>query len=188
MSMDTAHARSKYQGGVASTYEEKRTDSLKWASEQALLRDIVSKFPPGTSALDIPCGTGRMHEFFDEFGVHAIGMDVNRDMSSQAREKGMSVRYGDVTYIPLGAKRIDNSFCIRLLNWLSEADVKRALRELQRVTRKTITFTVRVDKHPRARPLSLVESALDGWKVKSNEHIDDGKPEQTFRMITLEPV
>lgn len=187
MISETVHARMKYRGGAASTYEEKRTSELKWTSEQALLHDIIAKFETGSTAVDIPCGTGRLHEYFDLFGIHAIGMDVNKDMSCQAREKGMDVRYGDITYIPLGAKAVDHAFCIRLLNWLSEADVKRALVELQRITRKTITLTVRVTEHPRARPLSLIEEVLDGFKISANETIEDGGP-PNFRMITLEAV
>lgn len=185
MSLDTAHAREKYRGDVASTYEAKRTDSPKWASEDKLLKEIISELAVTDTVLDIPCGTGRLHPLTSH--LNTMGMDVNTDMSNQAQAKGMYVRYGDVTYIPLGDKSVDASFCIRLLNWLSEADVRRALGELQRVTRKKITFTLRVSEHPRARPLSLVESVLDGWKIAANQHIDDGKSD-TFRMITLEPV
>ncbi len=185
----------KYQGEAASTYEETRTGQLKWASEKKILTEIIGGLDPGTAVLDIPCGTGRLHELLSHLNV--IGMDVNTEMSDQAKAKGMSVRHGDVTCIPLGDKSVDVSFCIRLLNWLNEADARRALVELQRVTRKQITFTLRVAEHPRARahlwafnqwPLSLVNESLDGWRISANQHIDDGKPQDTFRMITLEPV
>lgn len=186
MSIETAHARAKYTGQTASDYEANRTQSKKWQSEQALLARIIGALPAGSTALDIPCGTGRLQSIFASNGIRAVGMDVNRDMAAQAEAKGMEVRYGDILYIPTGAASFDNAFCIRLLNWLDSADTVRALRELQRVTRQSITFTLRVAEHPRARPLSLVESALKpGWTIGANEWIDDGKPEQTFRMITL---
>jgi len=184
---ETLHAREKYRGPVAESYEDRRTDTRKWASEQKLLDEVISGFRPGSTALDIPCGTGRLHEFFAKHGIDAIGMDVNHDMRSQAMVKGMTTRYGDVTYIPMTNKAVSHSFCIRLLNWLSERDVKRALGELQRVTRESITFTLRVAQHPRARPLSLVEESLNGFRVAHNRHIDDGGPD-TFRLITLEPI
>lgn len=186
-SLETAHARQKYSGATARNYETEREQSQKWQSEQALLTRIIGGLPRGSTALDIPCGTGRLQSIFASHGIKAVGMDVNREMAAQAEEKGMEVRYGDILYIPMGAKSFDSAFCIRLLNWLSPDDTARALRELQRVTREQITFTLRVAEHPRARPLSLVESALmPGWRIGVNEHIDDGKPEDTFRMITLE--
>jgi len=185
---ETTYARNKYQGEVASSYEEKRESTKKWASEQAIFEEIISRFEPGSTALDIPCGTGRLYPFFEKYGIDAIGMDVNRDMRLQAMVKGMSTRYGDVTSIPMLPKQVAHSFCIRLLNWLSEDDVKRALAELQRITRESITFTLRVAQHPRARPVSLVESCLNGWRIAHNRHIDDGREPPTFRMITLEPV
>lgn len=187
MNLDTAHAKAKYQGETAREYEAKRTDSQKWESEQTILKEIIAGLDPGDVVLDIPCGTGRLQPLLDHPHLRTIGMDVNTDMSDQAKAKGMLVRYGDVTYIPLGEKSVDASFCIRLLNWLSEADVRRALGELQRVTRKKITFTLRVAEHPRARPLSVVNGCLNGWRIAANRHIDDGKSD-TFRMITLEPV
>ena len=181
--IDTAYAKVKYRGDVAAGYDQKRVDTEKWKSEQKILSDIIASLPEDTVALDVPCGTGRLAELFKRFRPkgYVIGMDVNREMSDQARAKGMKVRYGDIIYIPAGDKSFDVSFCIRLLNWIGEDDVGRALSELQRVSRKKIIFTLRVAEHTRARPLSLVEAALDGWKIAANQEITG-----TFRMITLE--
>jgi ubiquinone/menaquinone biosynthesis C-methylase UbiE len=190
MSFETQHARQKYSVIDAKDYEAARASSKKWASEQAILEEICAGIPKGSTVLDIPCGTGRLAGMFEANGLTGIGMDINADgpMCNLARERGMDVRYGDATSIPLVGKSVDASFCIRLLNWLSEDDTVRALRELQRVTREKITFTIRVAEHPRARSIQLVESALDGWRIAANRHIDDGKPEDTFRMVTLGPV
>ena len=184
----SGHGARKYEGAVAQNYDQKREQSEKWQTEQRIVEDMLSDLTMGSWVLDIPCGTGRFFDFYHRKKLIFRAIDSSADMLRLAAEKvvdPMTARLGqgDVRATGLPDKCVDASVMVRLTRWLSPEDCQIAIRELQRVTRKKIIFTARVANHQHARPLSLFEQALDGWKVSRNEQGYD----PNYRIIMLEP-
>ena len=143
------HARFGYQGKTAARYDRKRSKRKKWKREMAVLQTLTNQFEPGASILDIPLGTGRFLEFYNE-GRHTVyGIDISRDMLRQARTRisaldGNNNRdhvclvVGEAEHIPMRDKSIDYVVCIRLLNWVTKPIFKDIIKEFHRVARKGI--------------------------------------------------
>ena len=197
-SPEAAYAAGKYRGDVAEGYDAKRENNPKWIAEQRIIRSMLFDLPPQTKVLDIPCGTGRLFEFYKEFDFTVLGMDINEDMLIQARKKrdalgllNVTLHKGDILALPVQDGAFDVTLNIRLFNWLSPVDVAQALINMQRIARHRIIFNVRVANHPRVRGYDLITTAL--WM---REHNEGGRPWKiardeeivpNYRMIMLEP-
>lgn len=189
----------KYVGPVATGYDAKREDSLKWKLEQAIIEGYLADLPEGSWVLDCPVGTGRFLPFYQENKFVVRGLDLSEDMLREAETKivdKMRVRLGlgDVRdlkneqqnpkFSVLADKSNDASIMCRLTRWLSPDDCVRAMAELQRVTRDRIIFTARVRNHPHARPYELFQSALNGWHIAKDEGLAG---DENYRVIMLRP-
>lgn len=181
-----------YTGDIARSYNARRSGQEKWKREQEILAEIIAALPAGSTALDIPCGTGRLFPFFAERGVMVTALDISEDMIREAKTKHRScggkikIGRGDIFKIAWGDDAFDTAFAIRIMNRIGGADVPRALEELQRVAKSQVVFNLRVDqgnsryRHPVA--MSVVHEALQpGWQVTADQEIH----EPDFRMITL---
>lgn len=178
------HNAKEYYGEGAKIYDKKRLRQKKWWKEATLFEDLLANEKPGTTLLDVPYGTGRFIYFYEKHAFNVIGVDLSADMLAEARAKTLSpriiCRQGDITKLELPDKSVDIAVCIRLFNWLSIEDVKKAIKELQRVAREKIIFTVRVRNHVRARSYELIKATLCDWHVARDEEI-----EPDFRMVML---
>ena len=177
----------KYHGAVASGYDAKREQSPKWTIEQKIIEGWIDELADGSWVLDIPCGTGRFFEAYERNNHCYHGVDKSTSMLEQAALKANDkarLKAGDVRKVPLEDKSVDMPIMCRLTRWLSPEDCVKALKELQRVTRKKIVFTARVRNHPHARTYDLINSALDGWKITKDETGAD----MDYRIIMVEPV
>lgn len=183
---------SHYSGAVAKGYDTRRSGQVKWHREQDILSRLIGNLPEGCAVLDIPCGTGRLFQFFAERGVTVTALDISDDMLKEARAKHaesggeITIGQGDIFKIDIPANTVDTAFAIRIMNRIGGADVPRALKELQRVAKRQVIFNLRVDRgnsryrHP--VPMSVVHGALhSGWLITADEEIH----EPDFRMITL---
>jgi ubiquinone/menaquinone biosynthesis C-methylase UbiE len=56
----------------------------------------LNRLPEGIEALDVGCGRGEWLELLGEIGIKARGLDSNRAMVAQCRERGLDVTQGDV--------------------------------------------------------------------------------------------
>lgn len=181
-----------YSGSIAKDYEARRSGQVKWAREQEVLAEIIGALPDGSCVLDIPCGTGRLFDFFAARGVKVTALDISEDMITEAHAKQVVcggeivIGRGDIFQIDMDDDSVDAAFAIRIMNRIGGADVPRALKELQRVAKSRVVFNLRVDngnsryRHPVA--MSVVHGALHpGWKIASDLEIH----EPDFRMITL---
>lgn len=191
------HAVRKYHGGTATGYDEKRKSSSKWKEEDRIIREYLEGTHKGDWVMDCPVGTGRFIPLYEELEVLYRGLDVSEDMINEAKKKvtnerlcrylgllpevdgNCGIQYGT----GLKDKSVDVSMMIRMTRWLSPDDCVKALKELQRVTRKKIIFTVRVRNHKEARPYGLIASALDGWEITEDSSADGAD----YRVIMLEP-
>lgn len=186
----TQQTAKKYFGNVASGYEARRASQTKWQREQAIVADWLARHPAGTRILDCPVGTGRFLPLYALHGFEVLGVDISTDMLRQAEAKGpvesVTLRQGSIFDLGEPDASFDVALAIRIVNLIDRADMQRALRELQRVTRAQIIFNLREGEPGRYRnphPLSAVSEALAGsWRIAENVEIH----EADFRMIRLE--
>ena len=176
----------KYFGDVAAGYESRRIPQDKWKREQAIISEWLKRYPAGTCILDCPVGTGRFLGLYAELELDVAGVDISPDMLRLAQQKaanGQVLQQGSI--FDLGELRPDVALSIRIMNLVGQADMQRALRELQRVTRREIIFNLREGlpgRHRHPHPLSAVQAALTGaWRIVENVPIH----EDDFRMIRL---
>jgi len=166
----------KYTGESSRIYDAKRQGTTKWNEEQQIIESWLQQFPPQTSILDIPVGTGRFAEIYSIQGFRVTGVDVSGDQLAQAREKFSAAGVDDFELIEgniLKLQRtkesediVDASLMVRMTRWLSLDDCILALRNLQHATRKSIILTARIANHPHARPIEELLSDLgDGWSL-----------------------
>jgi len=110
-------------------------------------------------------------------------------MLVKAKERAgdnITVKTGSIFNIKT-SEVFDAALCIRFLNLIEAPDFKRALAEMQRVSRRVI-FTLRVkQKNPTGHyhsphKMKLVkESLLPGWKIGRNEPAH----EEDYRLIEI---
>lgn len=176
----------KYHGAVAAGYDAKRQLSAKWQAEQRIIQDMLGDLPERTVVLDVPVGTGRFLEFYRDRGFECWGVDTSRDMLALAARKPhgkLRLGLGDVRNLhPIPDKAVDVAVMVRMSRWLEPSDFAKALRELQRVARQRIIFTARVRNHPHARTYEMINAALDGWRIAS----DEAGYHEDYRIISLE--
>lgn len=130
-------ARTKYDApGRAARYA--RRDARRDAEERALLARVLPAATAGATALDVPCGTGRMSGFLLERGFAVRGGDLSPAMRAEAA-RALDGRAGflgleaiDLDAPPAdAATRHDLVLCFRFLHHLPDAAARaRALRAL----------------------------------------------------------
>lgn len=178
----------RYHGDTVTHYERRRSGSAKWAGEDRIVREFLSDLPQETKVLDIPCGTGRFFSYYAEFGLDALGMDISPDMLTVSQDRGVEVRKGSIFQTGLDDGVFDVALSIRFMNLIEAGDMVHALKELQRVARHAVVFTLRVRQpnpsghYHSAHSLDCVESALlPGWSILRNDAVH----EEDYRMIFL---
>lgn len=180
----------KYVGNVAAGYDAKRVESPKWAAEQGIIEGIIDRLPNGSLVLDVPVGTGRFVSAYERNNHKWTGIDLSRDMLVEASAKVKNPELaelltGDVTKLheTMAENSVDLAIMCRLTRWLNPDQRVMALKQLQRVSRKTIVFTARIANHPFAYPVEHIAAALEPeWQIVDS--IEAGEPE--YRVFVLE--
>lgn len=135
--------RTKYDRARAETYS--RRNPRRNREEARVLAGILDGLPSGASALDIPCGAGRIAPLLLERGHRVVCADLSADMIAKALESlGGRARFlrADLLRLPLAPKSFDLAFSIRLFHHLGDPGVRMAmLRELGRVARGKVVIT-----------------------------------------------
>lgn len=123
--------RDKYYGAVARNYDRERAHSIRWARELVAVSDFVTEGP----VLDIPLGTGRFVDIYKVKDLAFTGVDISGDMLEVALSKhpGIDARPGDIFQIPFPDGTFPTAVCVRLLDWLTPAEMVAAIAELRRV-------------------------------------------------------
>jgi ubiquinone/menaquinone biosynthesis C-methylase UbiE len=169
--------KQKYKGEIAENYEFKRIHDPKWKRENNVINLILRKISNGKkrNILDIPVGTGRFFEIYKDLNLNVTGADVSGDMLRQAEKKAhqlnlpVQLKIKDVTHINSPDKTYDIALCIRLFNWLDKKNLKNALRELNRVSKKHVIVGIRTYNKRikiKSRILSL-KREVGSWLRKS---------------------
>lgn len=182
----------KYHGDVATGYDDKRHKQNKHHEEQAIIENLLKPWAGKTGdvyLLDIPCGTGRFIQFCSKNMMHYYGVDRSRDMLAEAEKKAprsmyIRLEHGNILDIPYNDNDFDVSLMIRMTRWLDPDERKKAMKELERVTREAIIFTARVD--PRHRfAYRYDDIAMDtNWHIVHDEPIPS---DEHYRIIMLKP-
>jgi 2-polyprenyl-3-methyl-5-hydroxy-6-metoxy-1,4-benzoquinol methylase len=128
----------RYSGRSALRYDEKRRDTPRYKSEEAVLEEMYSLIEP-RRVLDVPVGTGRWLEFYASHRATVTGLDLSQDMLDIAATK-VPAAHGKVqlrraNLLDLSAisdlrGKFDLIVCVRFLNWLSTHEVELALSNL----------------------------------------------------------
>jgi ubiquinone/menaquinone biosynthesis C-methylase UbiE len=189
LSVIDATTADRYRGAAARDYDATRRHQTKWKRESECLR-VALKGASGT-VLDIPIGTGRFIPIYRQLGFkYVIGMDVSQDMLEEARKHGgATVARGNILDIPMASGLVDWAVCVRLLNLISEDEMKRAVGELCRVARVGVVLSIRLGDQPTRRKMSITQtfeafnSAIpDDWHMSDALDMQDSG----YKMIRLE--
>jgi SAM-dependent methyltransferase len=103
--------------------------------EKAVLKQLVARFPPAGSLLEVGCGTGHFTRWFEELGLPAAGRDLSVPMLAEAvRLSSPPCAHGDVLSLPFSCASFDLVALITTLEFV--ADPRQALGEALRVSRR----------------------------------------------------
>lgn len=103
--------------------------------------------PHSGSVLDVGCGTGVYTEFYERWGLDAVGVDLSKNAVATASEFG-SNHYctGSAPALPFRDSSFDLVHCFSVLYHLTDdTDWETALRELARVTKRTGHLLLRIE-------------------------------------------
>jgi ubiquinone/menaquinone biosynthesis C-methylase UbiE len=182
----TQKAAARYVGQAAAGYDAKRRDKPMWRREEEVLRSLLRP-EPGLQLLDCPVGTGRFLPLWTKYGYAVTGIDISPDMVSQAIAAipdgaNVVLRTGSIFQIAAPDASFDVAVAIRIITLIEEADMVRALRELQRVTTREIIFNTRVGVRRNAQRIDVIKDSLRrDWRIAGDVEIH----EPSFRMIRL---
>jgi len=165
-------ARTKYdEPGRAARYRARsvRRDAEEWA----LLERCLASVPVPASALDVPCGTGRVAERLLDRGIPVRGADLSPAMRQETEARlgsrdgflGVAALDLDAAVDPEEGLRADLVVCFRFLHHLpDEAARARVLANLRRLTRRDLllSFHHPVSVHNLSRGLRRVLTGRHG--------------------------
>jgi ubiquinone/menaquinone biosynthesis C-methylase UbiE len=147
--MEADRLSNRYTGSSAEQYDSRRSGLAKWSREQDVMARILSRFPRGTMVLDVPVGTGRFIEFYKQYGLRTIGVDVSADMLRQCEKKAIEHEYDmplvrcSIVDLGLSDDCCEAVVCVRFLNWLEYEELTKAMAELRRVSRGHLVLGLR---------------------------------------------
>ena len=148
---------SSYDQPRAEWYEEHHRKNLRtrlttWR-ERSLLSRALASIGPCASLLDVPCGGGRFFPVLLASRAPEILAADNSVAMLAVAAATQGVRSGRIRLLEtslfslaLGADAVDCIVCMRFMHHLAlEADRRRVLAELHRVTRRWVVFSLWVD-------------------------------------------
>lgn len=111
--------------------------------ELAIVRAALARLPPGTaSALDVPCGYGRILGTLAGAGLRCVGADLSPSQALHARATAPAIAANLLAGLPFADGAFDLVVSIRLLHHLRHPDDRAAaLRELARVARRNVLLS-----------------------------------------------
>ncbi len=115
-----------------------------------------------------------------------LHVDASRLQPVDADGKG-ALQVGNILKTGLPDKSVDAAINCRITRWAigehGPAGIVAMLKEMQRVSRKRIILTARVENHKWAVSRHLINSALDGWQIARDEQ----GYVPAYRILMLEP-
>ncbi len=108
-------------------------DQYRPSYPQTLVNWIIkhTKLKPGSTVVDVGCGTGISTRLFTGRGFNVIGIDPNPDMLRAARKHhGASYKLGEATKTGIPKSSVDLIIMAQALHWF---DIQPTLREFMRI-------------------------------------------------------
>lgn len=136
---------------VAENYDRVRFGHLRGrlyvALEKRALKRAFRHVHPGSTVVDLPCGTGRLAKFLLNWGYSVVGMDISPAMLHAAQER--LAGYGDLfstqvsNVFELGdeERQFDAALCARVLMHFPVAKQAEFLRGVASLTDGPIIFS-----------------------------------------------
>jgi SAM-dependent methyltransferase len=161
-------ASSKYLGGVAEGYLQRRENEPTWVWEQTQVERFAASRRGDRTVLDVPFGTGRYVPLYLDAGWRVHGCDISPDMiAAAARTLGAEmlskcdVQVAPAEQIPLADRSMDVIVSSRFIQWLPTlSDVDRVIAEFARVGRAELFVQLRIPAEPRQKVKPSLESPL----------------------------
>jgi ubiquinone/menaquinone biosynthesis C-methylase UbiE len=148
-------ARTHYQDvTVVESYDSWRYEARRGRRRNArdleaigrALDEAARRGHPVRTALDLPCGTGRLVPFFRDRAIRGFGADISLAMMSHARRKhgsALPVLRCEASAIPLPDASVDAVLAIRFFFHLDHPTRLEVLREMHRVSRRWLVLDFR---------------------------------------------
>lgn len=133
---------------IAAGYDQARFTTLlgrfgHWKEMTALGR-VLDAIPDVQTALDVPCGTGRITRTLLERGLDVTGADISPQMMAEAKKKcldfGSRVRFieANLRNLSLDRDSFDVVTCVRFFGHVDSDARVEILRQMHRVTRRWV--------------------------------------------------
>jgi ubiquinone/menaquinone biosynthesis C-methylase UbiE len=124
----------RWAGAVGAKRDARKAHALK----KALQCIETQTGETALSLLDIPCGTGRFSQLWNDRDLHVIGADLALPMLAEAQLKYPQSTYlaADLAKLPFADDSVDVAICVRFLHLVRDPALRVAfLKELNRVSR-----------------------------------------------------
>lgn len=131
---------------VASEYHKRRTMGIKGSITHYLEQRLIEKaikhvLADCKTALDVPCGDGRLIPLYKSLGLDMSYADISDEMMMIAKEKTSDPFYTMDLEYPNIKKTFDLVLCIRLMHHLPESVKVNVLKTLHRLANKYVILT-----------------------------------------------
>ena len=168
-------------------------ESIFWENEHNFVANTLLDLKSSseiTKILDLPSGTGRFYNLYENLQVNYIGGDSSIDMLNEAKKSLKNNLYGEQiqmfsTKINLPDNSVDVIVCFRFLQWIiSIADVKKTLKEFHRVSRKFCLLEFCVGDEP--SKIETLDHNLTLWNKLNYENLEILLKSHGFKIINSE--
>jgi ubiquinone/menaquinone biosynthesis C-methylase UbiE len=154
--MSTYVRKTRYQNpAVAGEYDKRFLSAAGQVENHMTLLALAQalQVTSGVAAvLDMPCGTGRLRQFFVDRGYIYTGADISLDMMrvAQAKYATTALVQTDAEHLPFADRTFDCVVCVRFLTRNVPRTVRlRMLQEAHRVSKQWLILQSRLLKFPR---------------------------------------
>lgn len=109
--------------------------------------NFLQKYLEGKFIFDIGCGGGAISSFLEKQGFNVVGIDCSLELILYAKQK-YAIKHlvvADICNLPFRKKIAESTICFDVLE---HVDDLKAINELNRITKRTILFSVPQDSHP----------------------------------------
>lgn len=180
-------------------FERRLTERVTNWHEQALVRRILSEIAPGGSALDVPCGAGRLFPLLRARFDRVFEADWGFDMVRQARANHQAAQRDAAGFVRLTAlalpfkdRSIDVVFSARLSHHIRELDERRRhVSEALRVARRAVVVTYFAHESLKAKMRRMYRflgsRKREKWTLKTDEVAALAK-EHGFTLVASWPI
>lgn len=170
---------------VADIYD--KTRGLPQEVMRKIVQAFVKELKGYRTVLDIGVGTGRFAKPLQENGFEVVGIDISRDMTQNARKKGVKdLLLGDACSLPFRDTYFDAALSVHVLHLISEWQT--ALREICRVTKDELFSVTHIHPSPVSKAYEELarEEGYNARRIGLGEYElkEIVKPTKSFRAVS----